>query len=119
MDIVYSGRHLDVTNDLKDYSDKKLQPVIDNKNLKITSVKVVLSMEKNRQKAEIIINMKHLNVEADAETYDMYESIDKAVDKVDHQITRFLDKKQDHKTNRIPIREVESAVKTDEPVEIE
>lgn len=96
MEIIVSGRHLEVEKETKKYVEEKLASALDFKSLKITSARVILDMQKNRFKAEIIVNMKQLSVEADAETYDLYESIDTAVEKIGKQVKRYMDKKQDH-----------------------
>jgi len=80
---------------MKNYAEEKLKGILEDKH-KITNVKIVLNLEKTRHKAEIIVHGKNLNVEADSESYDMYESIDDAVGKINRQITRYFDKKQDH-----------------------
>lgn len=95
MTIMVSGRHVSVTDAMKEYAESKLQAILEDKH-KITNVTIVLDLEKTRHKAEIIVHGKNLNVEADSESYDMYESIDDAISKIDRQISRFFDKKQDH-----------------------
>jgi putative sigma-54 modulation protein len=96
MEIIVSGRHLEVEKETKKYIDEKLTAALDFKSLKISSVRVILDSQKNRFKAEIIVAMKQLSVEADEETYDLYESIDAAVEKIAKQVKRYVDKKQDH-----------------------
>ncbi|MHB9139836.1 MAG: ribosome hibernation-promoting factor, HPF/YfiA family [Victivallaceae bacterium] len=94
--IIISGRHVSVTDAMKQHVEDKLKPVVDVPNLKITSVRVVLDVEKNRCKAEIIVNMKNHDLEAVTETLDMYQAIDQSVEKIDGQIRKLLDKVQDH-----------------------
>lgn len=95
--IIISGRHLTVTEAMKQHVEDKLNPVIESApNLKISSVRVVLELEKTRCKAEIIVNMKHHDMEAVSETYDMYQSIDMSVEKIDSQIRKLQDKVHDH-----------------------
>jgi putative sigma-54 modulation protein len=96
MDIIVSGRHLEVEKETKKYIEEKLTGALDFKSLKISSSRVILDMQKNRFKAEIIVNLKQLSVEATSETYDLYESIDAAVEKIGKQVKRYVDKKQDH-----------------------
>lgn len=100
MQITISGRHVSVTDAMKAHVESKLSSVLDVPQLKITSVKVVLDVEKNRCKAEILVNMKNHNFEADDESHDMYQSIDAAVAKIDHQISHLIDKLQDHHRNK-------------------
>lgn len=95
MTIMVSGRHVSVTDAMKEYAEGKLKGILEDKH-KITNVTIVLDLEKTRHKAEIIVHGKNLNIEADSESYDMYESIDDAMGKIDRQITRYFDKKQDH-----------------------
>jgi putative sigma-54 modulation protein len=97
MQITISGRHVTVTDAMKAHIEGKLNGVLDVPQLKITSVKVVLDVEKDRCKAEVIVNMKNHTFEADDESRDMYQSIDAAIAKIDHQITHLIDKLQDHR----------------------
>ena len=95
--ITISGRHLTVTDAMKQHIEDKLKPVIESvPHLKITSAKVILEMEKSRCKAEILVNMKNHDMEAVSETYDMYQAIDMSVEKIDTQIRKLVDKVQDH-----------------------
>ena len=95
MSVTVSGRNDSVTTSMKEHAESKVQEIIEGRN-KITSAEVILDTEKNRQKVEILIYGKHLTIEADFESYDMLESIDKAVAKADRQLEKFFDKKQDH-----------------------
>ena len=93
--VAVSGRHLDLTDAMRDYAREKLLAAIEDRH-KISRAEVILTQEKTRSKAEVIVHGKKLNAEAESESYDMYESIDKAVAKVERQINRYFDKKQDH-----------------------
>ena len=95
MTIMVSGRHVSVTDAMKEYAESKLKAILEDRH-KITNVNIVLDLQKTRHKAEIIIHGKNLNLEADSESYDMYESIDSALGKIDRQISKYFDKKQDH-----------------------
>lgn len=104
MSIIISGRHVSVSEEMKSYTESKIQPFLHDR-YKISSVRVILEIEKNRHKAEIIVHAKNCEFEADCETLDMYESIDLAVAKVGKQISKHFDKKQDHHKAE-PLREV-------------
>ena len=95
MEIIVSGRHLSVTEAVKNYAKEKLEAILTPYH-KIGNVRVVLDVQKTRCKAEVIVHGKNLDVEADAESYDMNESIDAAVAKIDHQVSKYFDKIQDH-----------------------
>jgi putative sigma-54 modulation protein len=93
--VTVSGRHLELTDAMKNYAEEKLSAVLEGRH-KITRAEVVLSREKTRSKAEVIVHGKKLDAEAVCEAYDMYEAIDEAVAKVERQIERYFDKMQDH-----------------------
>jgi putative sigma-54 modulation protein len=110
MDITVSSRHLTVGDKTKQYLSDKLSAVFDSKPIKISSVNVVLGLEKNRYSAEILVNMKKFNAEAKEESFDLYESIDNAVEKIETQVMRHLDKMQDHHRN-LSMRDTATALK--------
>jgi putative sigma-54 modulation protein len=95
MSIIISVRSGNISDTLKDYAEKKAQVIIEDYS-KITSVRVILDTQKSRYRAEVIMRGKNINIEADQESYDMYDSIDNAMDKVSKQLRRHLDKIQDH-----------------------
>jgi ribosomal subunit interface protein len=96
MQIIISGRHFDVTSEMKTRIENDVIAVFADKPLKVTSVRVILELEKTRYKVEFIAAIKGHDIEAAAETYDMYEAIDSALHKFEVQVARYLDKKQDH-----------------------
>ncbi len=112
MQVIISSRNCSVSDALKAQIENKLSTVLDRPNLKITSVRVMLDIEKERNIVDISVNLKNHQFEAKAETKDMYESIDAAVTKIDTQIVRLIDKVQDH-GNKKPLRDVV----TEEPAE--
>ena len=95
MTIIVSGRHVDVTDSMKEYAESKLNSILEDKH-KISSARIVLNLEKTRHLAEVIVHGKGLDIEADSESYDMYESIDAVMKKIERQLERYFDKKQDH-----------------------
>jgi ribosome hibernation promoting factor len=96
MNIIISGRHFTVTNEMKQDIENRLIEILDNKSLKISTARVVLTREKNRYNAEIIVNLKHHDIEAVTEEYDLHDAVDEVIDKIGIQIRRFLDKAQNH-----------------------
>lgn len=96
MQIIISGRHFDVTPEMKTSIENSILAIFESKPLKVTSVRVILELEKTRYKAEFIASMKHNDIEASAETYDINEAIDAALDKFEAQVYKYADRKQDH-----------------------
>jgi len=97
MQIIIAGRHFTVSGTLKQEINERLEGMLTHVHLKISTVRVILDVEHtNRCKAEIVINMKNSVFEADVTTRDMYESIDTVIDKIEIQVRKYLDKKQQH-----------------------
>ncbi|MEI6055824.1 MAG: ribosome-associated translation inhibitor RaiA [Lentisphaerota bacterium] len=96
MSVVVSVRNGNISETLKEYAENKVSKLIEDYPI-ITSIKVILDMQKTRSKAEIIVRGKSTEVEADVETYDMYESIDKVVEKAHSQLKKHHDKLQNHR----------------------
>lgn len=93
MQMVISGHHIEVTQALKEYVHNKLERVerhFDH----ITSLQVILSIDKLVQKAEATIRIAGAELFANAESPDMYAAIDLLTDKLDRQIVRHKEKAQ-------------------------
>lgn len=100
-DISVTFRHLEATNSLREYVIEKLSRAkkhFGDQN----EVNVVLSSEKHRFTAEIILKAGKLTANAREETDDMYSAIDLAVDKVDRQMKKHKEKLKRHKVNTKP-----------------
>lgn len=93
MQMQISGHHVEITQALKDYVSSKLERVerhFDH----ITSMQVILSVDKLVQKAEATIRIAGAELFANAESPDMYAAIDLLSDKLDRQIVRHKEKLQ-------------------------
>ena len=91
MQISVSGRHLEVTDPLRNYIDEKFNR-LERHFDKINSIQVVLSPEPNAHKAESTIQLTGTEVHASAEASDMYAAIDLLTDKLDRQILKHKNK---------------------------
>ena len=91
MQINISGHHIEVTDALKDYVSDKMQK-LERHTDDITSIQAILSVEKNRQKAEARIHVKGADLFANAESEDMYAAIDLMTDKLDRQVLKHKEK---------------------------
>nr|VFK47741.1 MAG: putative sigma-54 modulation protein [Candidatus Kentron sp. TC]VFK50250.1 MAG: SSU ribosomal protein S30P /sigma 54 modulation protein [Candidatus Kentron sp. TC]VFK63270.1 MAG: putative sigma-54 modulation protein [Candidatus Kentron sp. TC] len=96
MQINLTGQNIEITQALRDYINNKFAR-LERRYDYITSVHVVLGIEKLRQKAEATIYMSRGNLHAEAEAEDMYASIDGLMDKLDRQIKRYKEKRTDHR----------------------
>ena len=87
------GRHVEVTEALKIYLDKKLAR-LDRYAQQIVDAKVVLSVEhsphvRDWAEVEIQLNVPGGMVRVEESDPDMYAAIDKSVDRLEHQLKRY------------------------------
>ncbi len=96
MQVNVSGHHIDVTDALKSYVTSKLER-LERHFDRITNINVILSVEKQRQKAESTIRVSGGEIFADAEEDDLYAAIDSMTDKLDRQLIKKKEKNADRK----------------------
>ena len=96
MQINVSGHHIDVTPALRSYVESKFDR-LERHFDQITNMEVILSVEKQRQKAESTIRISGAELFADAESEDLYAAIDMLADKLDRQLIKQKEKGKDRK----------------------
>ena len=96
MQISVTGRHVDVTDALKNYVDSKFERLARHFD-HVINVHVILTVEKLRRRAEATINVNGAKVFADAVHEDMYAAIDGLIDKLDRQVIKHKEKKSDYR----------------------
>jgi putative sigma-54 modulation protein len=97
MAIEITGRHVDVTDSMRDYAEKRLGK-LEGEFQRVDKIHVILDVQKYVHMAEVIAHMgRQVRVEAKAESDSMYASIDEVVDKVEKQLRRALEKRHEHK----------------------
>lgn len=96
MNIIVTGRHLEVTPALKDYAEKKIKR-FDRYLSNISEAVVTLTVEKYRHKAEVLLKVNGVLIQAEGITGDVYSSIDDVAEKLDRQIKRYKEKLVSHR----------------------
>lgn len=91
MQLNISGHHLDITEAIHDYVTNKLTR-LEHHNDRITSVSVILSVDKLVQKAEATIHASGGELFAHSEHDDLYAAIDNLTDKLDRQLIKRKEK---------------------------
>ena len=91
MKIIFKGKHIEVTDAMRNYIEKRLNK-IERHFDHILEVIVTLSVEKNRQIVEATLQASRALIRAEEETDDMYASIDKVADKLERQIQKYKEK---------------------------
>ncbi|OOY36201.1 ribosome hibernation-promoting factor, HPF/YfiA family [Solemya velum gill symbiont] len=97
MQINLTGRHIDITDSLRDYVTSKMDR-IERHFDHVTNIHVVLDVEKLRQKAEASFHISGHDIFAEAENEDMYAAIDSLVDKLDRQLLKYKEKMKNHRS---------------------
>ncbi|WP_287366265.1 ribosome-associated translation inhibitor RaiA [Thauera sp.] len=107
MNLNITGRHVEVTPAIRDYVGTKLDRVIrhfDN----VTSVAVILSVEKLKQKAEVTLHVRGKDLFVESDDADLYAAIDSMADKLDRQVQKYKQKMADHNHEALKHQEPEA-----------
>lgn len=97
MSIEVTGRHIDVSDSMRNYAQERLAKLVD-EFPRIDKVHVIMDIQKFTHMAEVVVHAaRHIQLEGKASSENMYASIDEAVDKVEAQLRKTLDKRHDHK----------------------
>lgn len=96
MSIVVKARHMDVTDAMRQYVERKASRLTKFYN-KIQSIEVILDMEADKPSAEIVATAKKKSTfVASHRDDDMYACIDQCLDKISAQLRRHKDRVRDH-----------------------
>lgn len=93
MKVIFTGRHVEVSDALKTFAQERLDkmtPYLDD----IIDIHVTLGVEKHRHQAEVSIKTRRSDFLASAETDDMYASLSQALDKLETQAHKHAGKRQ-------------------------
>ncbi|MBT3427657.1 MAG: ribosome-associated translation inhibitor RaiA [Gammaproteobacteria bacterium] len=96
MHIHVSGHHLQISESLELYVKTKLAK-LERHFQHIINTAVILSVEKGRQKAETKLHISGGEIFAEAESTNLYKSIDLMAAKLDRQIRKLKDKQIGHR----------------------
>lgn len=96
MQITISGHHIDITPAINDYVNSKLEKLLKHNDL-ITSMKAIVSVDKNSQKAEATVHVNGKDIHAEAESDDLYAAIDDLSNKLDRQLIKHKEKIRSHR----------------------
>ncbi|MFT7267109.1 MAG: putative sigma-54 modulation protein [Porticoccus sp.] len=91
MQLTISGHHLAITAPIREHVTSKLEKLERHHN-HITSIHVIVSVEKLLQKAEATIHISGGELFAATEHEDLYAAIDLLADKLDRQLIKHKEK---------------------------
>jgi len=102
MQIIISGHHIDITSSLRSHIENKLSR-LERRSDQISQIQVILSVDKLEQKAEATLQINGGTLFADAQSHDMYVSIDALAHKLDRQLTKRKEKNMgSQRANQLP-----------------
>ncbi|MBM3236648.1 ribosome-associated translation inhibitor RaiA [Candidatus Poribacteria bacterium] len=96
MQIFITGRNLQLTDDIRDYVEKKVGKA-ETFLAGIIEAHVVLDVQGHRHIAEVTLMAKRATFYAQAETGNVFASIDEVVDKIDIQTRRYKERVKDRR----------------------
>ncbi len=97
MQVTVNGRHIEVTDSLKQYATEKFGR-LDKYLPKAVQAIITLSVVKKvHHTAEAVIKSNGLLIQASEETEEMYSAIDLLIEKIERRVRRYKEKLVDHK----------------------
>ena len=96
MKINFTGRNIEITNAIQQLITDKFDRIKEHYNHSITKTEVILSVEKLVNAAEINIHIAGEEINAHAQSDDMYKAIDMMIRKLDRQLMKHKEKMSDH-----------------------
>jgi putative sigma-54 modulation protein len=99
MQVRVTARHFELNDNLSNYANdeiKRLEKYYDH----IIDANLTMTIEKNRQIAELSVKVYGTILTSKAKTYDMYLAIEQVVSKMETQIKRYKSKLKDKKGAR-------------------
>ncbi len=91
MNIIINGRHLEITPALRNYAEEKIGK-FDKYISNISEAVVTLGVEKYRHKAEVLLKINGVMIQAESVTGEVYSAIDEVVEKLEKQIVKHKEK---------------------------
>jgi putative sigma-54 modulation protein len=96
MNITVTGRHLTVSDNLREYAEKKIIKLERHFNQMIDA-HVILAVEKLEHISEVVMNGDGVQFHGKEKAADLYSAIDLLFEKMEKQIRRYKEKHQMHK----------------------
>src|SRR5208283_4120924 len=96
MNVIINGRHLEITPALRSYAEEKIGR-FDKYVSNISEAVVTLSVEKYRHKAEVLLKVNGVKIQAEGKTGEVYSAIDQVVEKLEKQVVKYKEKQHDYR----------------------
>ena len=99
MNVAFTGRNLVITPAIEEFARERLEK-LDRWLGGISEAHVILAQEKYRHIAEVVVKGRNVVLSGTQETEDMYSSIGKVLEKIEHQAKRHREKRTVAKRRR-------------------
>jgi putative sigma-54 modulation protein len=99
MQIRTTARHFDLTDDLKNFTENEIEKLGRYFN-HIIDTHLILDAEKSRMTAELKVKVYGTVLTSKVRSFDMYDSVEKVIDKMGGQLNRYKDKLTDKKAKK-------------------
>jgi putative sigma-54 modulation protein len=96
MQISITGRHVNVTDNIKDHVNEKLERCL-GVFPRIESIHVILDMENRDYVSEVVVQASsHIRLSSTEKSENMFDAIDRSIEHAERQMRKHRDKVQDH-----------------------
>lgn len=96
MNITVTGRHLSISDSLRDYAEKKIKKLERHFN-QLIDAHVILAVEKLDHISEVVLNGDGIQFHGKEKAADLFSAIDLLFEKMEKQVRRYKEKHQMHK----------------------
>jgi putative sigma-54 modulation protein len=96
LEITVKGKNFDITEALRNHAKQKLSKTTRFSDAVITA-EVILTLERNWHIAKITLNCKGSDLHAEEKSTDMYNSIDRVVEKLERELKKQKEKQDSHR----------------------
>src|SRR5512145_2782317 len=96
MNITVTGRHLSISDSLRDYAEKKIKK-LDRHFNQLIDAHVILAVEKLDHISEVVLNGDGVQFHGKEKAADLFSAIDLLFEKMEKQVRRYKEKHQMHK----------------------
>jgi len=96
MNLNLTGHHLEITPAIRDYVVAKLDRVTRHFD-HVIDVNVVMSVDKLQHRVEVNLHTRGKDIHVEVIEADMYAAIDVLVDKLDRQVLKHKEKREEHR----------------------
>jgi putative sigma-54 modulation protein len=96
------GRHVDVTDGMKQYLQDKISK-IERLHGRVLGIVATMDVVRTQQTVDLVMRVDHIKVVVHASTDSMYASIDKAVHRLERQLARYRRRIQEHNAKHLSI----------------